>query len=173
MTLLTFPDSGVRIDQFEAIQAALAERGVPLSRWEAAQPLQDDDDQATILAAYEHELKPFMSAGGYQSCDVINVHAETPNLETIREKFLSEHTHSEDEVRFFVDGQGEFWFHFEDGVVASLMCQRGDFLSVPKGTKHWFELAPAYHVKAIRIFTNPDGWVAQYTDSGTDLRYRQ
>jgi 1,2-dihydroxy-3-keto-5-methylthiopentene dioxygenase len=110
-----------------------------------------------------------MEKHGYLSADVINVHKDTPNIEEIRQNFLKEHTHDEDEVRFFVDGQGEFFFHLDE--VFSLICEAGDFISVPKGYKHWFDLAPKYHVKAIRVFQTKEGWIARYTDSGLEKSY--
>lgn len=170
-TILEIPDQGLSIDSYEKIKLFLKTRGVDLRRWEANQPLPTDADQDSILKAYEHELRPFMEAHGFQSADVINVHKETPNVEQLREKFLSEHTHSEDEVRFFVEGEGKFWFHFDDATVVSLLCTKGDFLSVPAGQKHWFDLAPSYYIKAIRIFTGQEGWVAHYTNSGIDKNY--
>lgn len=171
MTQLFLPDQNQRITDFNAIADLLGQRGIGFTRWKANAPLQNDDSQETILAAYSHEVQPYMQAHGFQTADVINVHQDTPNLEAIRAKFLQEHIHTEDEVRFFVDGQGEFWLHFDDGLVASLLCHKNDFLAIPAGTKHWFDLAPAYHCKAIRIFTNPAGWVAQYTQSGIEQRY--
>jgi 1,2-dihydroxy-3-keto-5-methylthiopentene dioxygenase len=113
-----------------------------------------------------------MKKHGYLSADVINVHKETPNIEAIRAKFLSEHTHSEDEVIFFVDGEGQFFFHLkEKNEVFKLLCEKGDFISVPKGVTHWFDLAPKYFVKAIRVFQTQDGWVANYTNSGIEKKY--
>jgi 1,2-dihydroxy-3-keto-5-methylthiopentene dioxygenase len=132
-------------------------------------PLKDDDDQQTILEAYQHSLSPYMEKHGYNNADVINVHKGTPNIEEIRKKFLSEHIHDEDEVRFFVDGEGEFFFHIDQ--VFSVICKKGDFISVPKGHKHWFDLAPKYHVKAIRVFQTKEGWVARYTESGKEKKY--
>jgi 1,2-dihydroxy-3-keto-5-methylthiopentene dioxygenase len=147
-------------------------RGIIFEQWEAALLLKDTDSPETILRAYAHELEPYMKAHGYQSADVINVHKETPNLEAIRAKFLSEHTHSEDEVRFFVDGEGQFFFHLADrSEVFKLLCEKGDFISVPKGVTHWFDLAPKYHVKAIRVFQTQEGWVASYTNSGKEKKY--
>jgi len=171
MTILTVMSDKHTLEDFSMIQRFLNERGVEISRWEASQPLQDDDDQETILKAYSHEIEPFMKKKGFQSADVINVHKDTPNIEQLRAKFLREHTHSEDEVRFFVDGQGLFWFHFDSGEIISLLCQKGDFLAVPAGFRHWFDLAPLYRVKAIRLFTSAEGWVANYTDSGIDEQY--
>lgn len=154
------------------IKSYMNDRGIIFEQWEASMPLKDSDDQETILKAYEHELKPYMEKNGYQSADVINVHKDTPNIEAIRAKFLSEHTHSEDEVRFFVDGEGQFFFHLPDSKeVFKLLCEKGDFISVPKGYTHWFDLAPKYHVKAIRVFQTQEGWVANYTNSGTEKKY--
>lgn len=154
------------------IKSFMNERGIIFEQWKASMPLQDTDSQETILKAYEHELKPYMEKHGYQSADVINVHKDTPNIEAIRNKFLSEHTHSEDEVRFFVDGEGYFFFHLpESKEVFKLLCEKGDFISVPKGYTHWFDLAPRYFVKAIRVFQTQEGWVANYTNSGKEQKY--
>ncbi len=171
LTSLRLPATKETLTDFFQIQKFLKERGVALSRWRASLELNDDDTQEKILEAYAHELRPFMDANGFLSADVINVHPGTENLLAIRDKFLKEHTHSEDEVRFFVEGQGQFWFHFDGGEVVGLTCVRGDFLAVPQGYKHWFDLAPGYRVKAIRIFTNKEGWVANYTNSGVEAAY--
>jgi len=175
MTTLYLPASETLLENFKEIQDFLKTHNIQLSRWNAAISLKDTDSQETILKAYEHEVLPFMKSSGFTSADVINVHPKMENLEALREKFLSEHIHSEDEVRFFVDGSGKFWFNFEDEIgektIACITCRQGDFLSVPAGQKHWFDLAPEYFVKAIRIFTNKEGWVANYTGSGIDKKY--
>jgi 1,2-dihydroxy-3-keto-5-methylthiopentene dioxygenase len=159
------------ITDFNQIKEILGTHKIMIDQWKASKPLDKDADQETILAAYEHELKPFMEKNGYATADVINVHPETPNLMAIREKFMKEHRHSEDEIRFFVDGQGIFWFHLDNGEVLGVTCTAGDFMSVPKNFRHWFDLAPNYFVKAIRIFSNIEGWVPHYTGSGVESRY--
>lgn len=169
MAILKLLDQHKTVTDVLAIKAFMNSHGIIFEQWQARAPLHDDDTQETILAAYAHELTPYMQTHGYLSADVINVHAGTPNIEELRKKFLSEHTHSEDEVRFFVDGEGEFFFNH--GEVFSLVCQAGDFISVPKGYTHWFDLAPKYHVKAIRVFQTKEGWVANYTNSGVEKKY--
>jgi 1,2-dihydroxy-3-keto-5-methylthiopentene dioxygenase len=115
-----------------------------------------------------------MEKNGYRTADVIRVTPTTPNLPAIREKFLREHTHSEDEVRFFVQGKGLFWFHRESpsDEVFAVHCTAGDLLAVPANTKHWFDLGPDPLVCAIRVFTDQAGWVPHYTGSGIEQRYR-
>jgi 1,2-dihydroxy-3-keto-5-methylthiopentene dioxygenase len=104
---------------------------------------------------------------------VISINTLTPNYEAIRAKFLAEHIHDEDEIRFFVDGQGLFWFHLSDTPIFNVLCQRGDLISVPTGTKHWFDAGPQDpFVKAIRIFTEMTGWTPHYTASGIEGNYQ-
>lgn len=172
MATLTIPDQNTTLDNLAEIRAYLQARGIWFDQWEASQPLSDTATQEEILEAYAHALKPFMAQGGYQTADVINVHAQTPDIDAIRAKFLREHTHSEDEIRFFVDGQGYFWFNIsETEPVFCVKCEAGDLLSVPAGIKHWFELGEIPFVKTIRIFIDAAGWVPHYTDSSIDARY--
>ncbi len=175
MAVLTLLDpQRIEIRDPKEIKKFMNDRGIIFEQWEASMPLKESDSQETILKAYEHELAPYMKKNGYLSADVINVHKDTPNIEMIRNKFLSEHTHSEDEVRFFVDGEGFFFFHLpESQEVFKLLCEKGDFISVPKGVTHWFDLAPRYFVKAIRVFQTQEGWVASYTNSAIDQKYNQ
>ncbi|MBC7660407.1 MAG: cupin domain-containing protein [Chitinophagaceae bacterium] len=170
MAVLKIPDANVTIYNFKEIQSFLEARGVWHDRWEANEVLAPDATQDEVLDAYRSDLKPFMERGGYKTADVINVHAGTPNVDAIRQKFLAEHTHTEDEIRFFVEGEGIFWFHIGEEVFA-VTCRAGDLLSVPANTSHWFDLGPKAHVKAIRVFIDPSGWVANYTGSGIDKRY--
>ena len=172
MAILGLPDQNKTITDEATVINFLKERGIDYAFWETKAVLQDSDSQETILAAYEHEVKPYMEANGFKTADVISVNPKTENIEAIRQKFLKEHTHSEDEVRFFVDGEGLFWFHL-NGEAFNLLCTKGDFLSVPAGATHWFDLAPKYTVKAIRIFSTVEGWVANYTNSGIDDKYNK
>lgn len=171
MPVLFIADKNETITDFKSVQNILKVHGVALEQWKATTLLSDTSTQDEILDAYAHELKPFMSKNGYKAADVINVHPLTENIQVIRVKFMKEHTHSDDEVRFFVDGEGKFWFNLDTGEVLCLTCVAGDFISVPKNFKHWFDLHPKYNVKAIRIFSNTDGWLPVYTNSGIDSKY--
>ena len=174
MATLRIPDMNMTLNDPSAVRQFLDMRGIVHERWSADRELPSGATDEQVLAAYDHLLKPLMDKGGYQTADVIRVDGHTPNLEGIREKFTREHTHSEDEVRVFVEGRGFFWFHKEglDDDVFALLCERGDLISVPANTKHWFDLGDPPKVCAIRIFTDQAGWVPHYTNSGIDQRYR-
>lgn len=171
MATLFKANQNCTITDFKKIQSELHEHGIMIAKWQASKELADNATQDEILEAYAHELKPYMLKHGYHTADVINVTPATTNLSAIREKFMKEHTHNEDEIRFFVDGQGKFWFHLDNEEILCVTCERGDFMSVPKNFRHWFDLAPQYFVKAIRIFSNMEGWVPNYTNSGIDNKY--
>lgn len=145
------------------ITAALGGKGVRFERWQASQPLTTDSDQDSILAAYATEVARLKVEHGFQTADVISLTPSHPDKSALRTKFLSEHIHSEDEVRFFVRGSGLFYMHLDDEVYA-VGCQKEDLISVPAGTKHWFDMGAEPDFTCIRLFTNPEGWVAQYTE---------
>jgi len=145
-----------------AIAAALAPHGVVLERWDANVPLADEATDADILAAYAGDIARLNAAGGYRSTDVIRVKPDHPEREALRAKFLAEHVHDDDEVRFFVEGAGLFYIR-AGGTVHALECTAGDLILLPAGTVHWFDTGARPHFTAIRLFTTPEGWVARYT----------
>ena len=146
----------------EAIGSQLAAIGVRFERWQANHPLSPSPTPEEVLAAYQHEINKLVADKGYQSWDVISLRADNPQKEALRSKFLAEHTHSEDEVRFFVEGAGLFCLHV-NGKIYQILCEKNDLLSVPAGTPHWFDMGSEPHFTAIRVFDNPDGWIANFT----------
>ena len=150
-----------------AIAHKLAEHGARFERWQASAAIGDPPD--AVLAAYRSDIARLTAEGGYQSVDVISLSPSNPNKDALRKKFLDEHTHSEDEVRFFVAGSGLFSLHLA-GQVFEVLCEQGDLISVPANTRHWFDMGPEPSFVAIRLFINPAGWVAQLT--GSDIAQR-
>lgn len=146
----------------EGITAALQAIGVAFERWTPAAPLPADADDKALLAAYGDDIRRLSDAGGYRSFDVIRMLPDNPKREEMRAKFLDEHIHEDDEVRFFVEGSGMFYLH-ANGRVHMLRCVAGDLIKVPAGLRHWFDMGPAPHFCAIRLFTTPEGWVAKFT----------
>lgn len=152
------------------IQQQLTARGVRFERWQADRDLGDAPDASTVINAYQHAIDRLVAEKGYQSWDVISLRADNPQKAALREKFLNEHTHGEDEVRFFVEGAGLFCLHIGDEV-CQVLCEKNDLISVPAGTPHWFDMGSEPNFTAIRIFDNPEGWVAQFTGSDIATGY--
>ncbi|GMV28796.1 MAG: acireductone dioxygenase [Rhodanobacteraceae bacterium] len=151
-------------DDHARIAAELGALGVRFERWEAAAEITPGAAPEAVIAAYRHDIDRLMAAGGYQAVDVISLNADHPDKAQLRQKFLSEHTHSEDEVRFFVAGRGLFTLHIADKVY-EVLCMQGDLIGVPDGTRHWFDMSEQPYFVAIRLFTNKEGWVANFTGS--------
>ena len=151
------------------IARELGKVGVRFEQWNASQPIAPGASQDEVIAAYRADIDRLMREEGYQSVDVVSLKPDHPDRAALREKFLSEHTHSEDEVRFFVAGAGQFTLHI-DGRVYDVLCEQGDLIGVPDGTRHWFDMSESPYFVAIRLFTNKDGWVASFT--GDDIAGR-
>lgn len=146
------------------IASVLAKAGVRFERWAANAPVAPGASQEAVIAAYRADIDRLMNEEGYQSVDVISLAPDHPDRAALRQKFLAEHTHVEDEVRFFVAGGGQFTLHLGDKVY-DILCEAGDLIGVPDGTRHWFDMSEAPYFVAIRLFTNKEGWVANYTGS--------
>jgi 1,2-dihydroxy-3-keto-5-methylthiopentene dioxygenase len=140
--------------------------GVGFEQWKASQPVAPGDAPEQIMDAYRGDIDRITRERGFKTVDVVSIAPDNPQREAMRAKFLDEHYHKEDEVRFFVAGSGLFTLHV-DGKVYELKCEQGDLVSVPDSTLHWFDMGPEPSFVAIRFFTEPDGWVGYFT--GTDI----
>lgn len=143
------------------IACVLSEFGVRFAQW-PVHPLAADDDPASILKAYQTEIDRAIAEHGYATADVVRLTPDHPDREALRLKFIEEHTHTDDEVRFFAEGCGAFYLHLGDEVL-QVVCEAGDLISVPAGTRHWFDTGPAPSFTAIRLFVSPAGWVGHFT----------
>ncbi|MBD9425375.1 acireductone dioxygenase [Pseudomonas sp. PDM15] len=157
------------LTHLEDIASTLAAVGVHFERWQASAPIQPGAGQEEVIAAYRPQIDKLMSERGYVTVDVVSLNKDHPQKDELRAKFLDEHRHGEDEVRFFVAGRGLFTLHIDDYVYA-VLCEKNDLISVPAGTRHWFDMGEFPHFVAIRLFNNPEGWVANFT--GDDIASR-
>ncbi len=151
------------------IAKQLGELGVRFERW-PSRPLAADAEAQAVLDAYADEVAALNAQYGFQSIDVVSLRPDHPQAAEMRAKFLAEHTHSDFEVRYFVDGSGLFYLHV-GGQIFMVLCEAGDLISVPANTLHWFDMGAGPDFKCIRFFVIPDGWVAQFSGSGIAERY--
>ena len=170
MAVLRFPATGTTITDEQEIRTALGSLGIDYERWSLDRVPPDSAAEA-VLDAYADEIAAMKQRGGYVMADVIDVNAQTANLEAMLARFDKEHTHDEDEVRFILAGRGIFFLSLGQQV-ASVEVGPGDLLRVPRGTKHWFTLCAERRIRAIRWFQQTSGWTPHYTDSGVDRGYQ-
>lgn len=163
----TAPDAP-RFDSHEgeAIARELQRIGVTFERWQATRPVAAGASQDEVIAAYKNDIDRISAERGFTTVDVISIAPDNPKRDELRVKFLDEHFHKEDEVRFFVAGSGLFTLHVDDKVY-EIECVKDDLIAVPDGTTHWFDMGTEPNFVAIRFFEQPDGWIGHFT--GTDI----
>lgn len=174
MTQLTMYSAGpdvaelARTHDADAIASRLEKTGAKFSRWPTID-LADEVSGEDVLSAYAGDIARIRSDGGYRSADVVSITPTHPARKELRDKFLAEHVHDDDEIRFFVQGSGAFYIR-DGNKILKLDCERGDFIHVPRGTRHWFDMGVAPRFTCIRIFSEETGWTAQFT--GDDIATR-
>ena len=167
--LRIFAENAPDTPQFDSrdgaqIAAELQKIGVTFERWQASQPIEPGATPEQVLQAYRADIDRLVAERGFKSVDVVSIAPDNPKREEMRAKFLDEHFHKEDEVRFFVAGSGLFTLHV-DGKVYEIECVKDDLIAVPDGALHWFDMGAEPYFVAIRFFTEPDGWVGHFTGS--------
>jgi len=174
MARLQFEDGRIETD-VDAIQAALAPLAIGVRSWPTgddpelsrllAKPSLDDAEKATVLRHLDGYFRTLKAEAGYQTRDLIVLHADVPGLDGLLAKFDRCHTHDDDEVRYIVDGEGVFGFVLPSGAQVRLEVTAGEYINVPAHTEHWFFLTPSRRIKAVRYFTSTEGWTPKYTDT--------
>jgi len=155
------------------IARELGVRGIRFERWSPA--LEHAAEHIDPLVAYAAEVER-ARADGYGTIDVVRVAPDasdagwTDKARAMREKFRDEHTHAEDEVRFFAAGSGVFYLRL-GAEVCCVRCEAGDLLSVPAGTSHWFDMGELPEFTAIRFFRSADGWVGRFSGDRIARRF--
>src|SRR5262245_59224109 len=172
MAIVRVLDENRTLREKEEIADYLATIGIAYERWELPTAVADDASSEQILAIYREPIERLKQSGGYVTADVINVTAQTPNLEAMLAKFSREHWHDEDEVRFIIHGSGLFHIHPQNSPVVAIEVGPGDLIRVPRGTLHWFDLCSDRQIRAIRLFQDTAGWTPRYTDSRIDERFQ-
>ena len=171
MATLRIPAEDKLLLEADSIALFLKDYGIFFEQWPVAGRIGEGASATEILEAYEPEIAELKERGGYITADVIDVTADTPNLQTMLDRFNKEHTHAEDEVRFIVEGRGLFHIHPPNGPVFAIEVAAGDLINVPAGTKHWFDLCSDRRIRAIRLFREQAGWTPEYTESGVASGY--
>lgn len=172
MTLLTVwadddPDTVLtKTEDAEEIAIELKQLGVRFDRWPVVD-LPAEPSTEEVLAAYRDNVDRVVETEGYVMVDARHMTPSddpewTQKAAEARQTFLAEHTHDDDEDRFFARGAGVFYLHV-NGKVHAVLCEAGDLLSVPANTTHWFDMGTRPDYVSIRFFHDEEGWVGNFT----------
>ncbi len=171
MANIRIPADQTLIRDAAEVAAFLRPYRIEYERWPVEERVSPDASADDILAAYAPEIDALKRRGGYVTADVINVTPDTPGLSAMLDRFNKEHRHSEDEVRFIVKGSGVFHIHADDDRVFAIEVSGGDMITVPAGTRHWFDLCADRTIRAIRLFLDMSGWTPLYVQDGVHAAY--
>ena len=130
-------------------------------RWDSC-PVEKGASDAQLIAAYQAQI----DALGYPSVSVLSVTGDHPQHAELRAQFLDERRYNEDEVRFFIAGQGLYNLHIGDYVYA-VRCEKNDLLVIPAGIAHWFDMGENPYLVTLRPFNSAKGEVPVFT--GNDI----
>jgi 1,2-dihydroxy-3-keto-5-methylthiopentene dioxygenase len=184
MAIVTVPAAARRITDPAEIKNFLAAHSIHYETWPLADRVDPTAPPEKILEAYAPEIEELKRRGGFVTADVVDVRPETPNLDAMLDRFRKEHTHTEDEVRFILQGRGVFHINPAEGTAAAggpgagsggavfaIEVWAGDLISVPMGTRHWFDLCGDRRIRAIRLFQDTAGWTPHYLEDGVHANF--
>ncbi|MED4281583.1 cupin domain-containing protein [Priestia megaterium] len=159
-----------RIETQEEVSAFLANNEVIYENWDITKLPENlrekydltDEEKTEILNAFGEDIKDISERRGYKAQDVISLSESTPNIDELLKNFQRKHIHTDDEVRFIVNGHGIFVIQGKDGEFFDVELEPGDLISVPENILHYFTLMEDRKVVAVRIFVTTEGWVPIY-----------
>ena len=170
MAILTITDDPPRIERDPArIAQRLGAVGITYQVWGTGRlPKElrgrdlDEAGKRALLDAFDDDIARLSGEHGYTVADVVTLYPDTPGLDADLARFARAHHHSDDEVRFVVQGRGVFALFPAAAPAMEIELHPGDFILLPRGFRHLFRLCEDRRITAIRLFTDPAGWVAHY-----------
>ncbi|XP_002960546.2 1,2-dihydroxy-3-keto-5-methylthiopentene dioxygenase [Selaginella moellendorffii] len=99
-------------------------------------------------------LEQIRSERGYLYSEVLTLCREsTQDFDAKVQGFFKEHTHSQEEVRFILDGSGYWDIRDFDGKWIRFAVGKGDMIVLPAGMSHRFTLDAKNYIKALLLYT--------------------
>lgn len=110
---------------------------------------------------HEHdpELQKIRQERGYTYHDIVDVSPDKlPNYEAKLKNFYEEHIHTDEEIRFVIEGSGYFDVRDFDDRWIRIWTKKGDLIILPAGIYHRFSLDTDNYAKVIRLFVGEPVW---------------
>ena len=144
------------------MEANWLDDGAPIARATLAAEGVHNEALGLDEAAHQPALDALRASRGYVAQDEVALDEGTPNLDAVIAKFVDEHFHDEDEVRFVLEGEGVFDIRSRDDRWMRVKVTPGDLIVVPARRYHRFELTAARTIRCVRLFQDSSGWVPHY-----------
>lgn len=144
------------------IAATLAEEGVRFVHAEHGLRVRPGTAQNDVLEACREYLDQLMTTQGSKAFVLLNRDGEDPAQVDVRD----EHVHDTDELFAVISGRAQVGLRVGDWVY-SVLCEKGDQLCVPAGTRRWVELGDTPFCLALRLYGDELGMKARFTGDET------
>src|SRR5690625_1651386 len=157
-----------RANEPEALTRRLADINVRYAHVELPTARLDElADQDEAIEAFRHPLDDLMQHDGFIGLDVSTVQHGQPDQADLHRQFMTAHAHAGVEGHLMVEGSGAFFMRAGDDVYA-LHSAPGDFVRVPGGLRHWFDMGRRPGFRSIRFYVDADA--LETVGDGIDMR---
>ncbi len=170
MTALHLRNSGETLANPAEIQTFLADNGIFYEQWNLAMipaTLRDrcilsEEERSFVLDALKTQTGRLAATRGYVKWDivwdVVALSDSTSGLEPLSRDFEQIHTHTRDEVRAIIAGEGVFAIRNRgDAGYFDVTLEPGDVISIPENHPHSLSLTDAGQIASVRLFADPAG----------------
>lgn len=158
------------LTHFEDIAATLAEHGVHLERRPTAQSVLPGASVESIAVACNEQISELSKAFGYGSTEIISLNRDHAQKAEQRGRFLDERRHAAAEGWYVAGGRGLLNVHVSQQVF-SLLCEKGDVITLPGATRYWLDVGVEPHIVLIRLYNEAEGGQADFTDKDIAGRF--
>ncbi|MFV3385922.1 acireductone dioxygenase [Pseudomonas sp. NY15364] len=143
------------LNHADDIASTLAAVGIDYCQVELPAALRPGCEQAEFDAAYGLWLQAFMGKEGYVQQELFNLQRNHPQKLELRARHLDEQSQSTASAWLFLGGFAQLSLHLDDHVYM-LQGEKGDLLSLPAGTRYWFDLGEEPHALVVRLSASED-----------------
>ncbi|MDN5516970.1 MAG: acireductone dioxygenase [Pseudomonas sp.] len=151
------------LNHAEDIASTLATVGIDYRQVELPAALRPGCEQAEFDTAYGLWLQAFMSEEGHVQQELFNLQRNHPQKLELRARHLDEQSQSTASAWLFLGGFAQLSLHLDDHVYM-LQGEKGDLLSLPAGTRYWFDLGEEPHALVVRLSASEDAPVRSDDD---------
>lgn len=110
-------------------------------------------EQDEVIELFRQPLDGLMQKDGFNGLEVATVQFGQSNQAELHRCYMTAHAHAGVEGHLFVEGKGVFFMQAGTDVYA-LHCAPGDFVRLPGGLRHWFDMGQQPGFRSIRLYSD-------------------